>query len=73
MIVGVGGFLGLGERLVRVAWKDLQVSDNGEKVVVNMTKDQLKAMAPYTYRDAKAKGQLFTDPASMRRATGPPP
>jgi sporulation protein YlmC with PRC-barrel domain len=26
-----------------------------------MTKDQLKAMAPYTYRDAKTKGQVFND------------
>jgi sporulation protein YlmC with PRC-barrel domain len=61
VIVGVGGFLGMGERLVRLAWKDLQISDNGEKVVVNMTKDQLKAMEPYTYRDPKARGQVFTD------------
>src|SRR5205814_8568806 len=70
VIVGVGGFLGMGERLVRLAWKDLQISDNGEKVVVNMTKDQLKAMPPYTYRDTKAKGQVFPDPyAGDRTAT----
>jgi sporulation protein YlmC with PRC-barrel domain len=61
VILGVGGFLGMGERLVRVPWKDLQISDNGEKVVANMTKDQLKGMPPYNYRDAKAKGQVFTD------------
>jgi hypothetical protein len=61
VIVGVGGFLGVGERLVRVAWKDLQISDNGEKVVVNMTKDQLKAMPPYNYRDVKTRGQVFND------------
>jgi sporulation protein YlmC with PRC-barrel domain len=61
VIVAVGGFLGLGERLVRVAWKDLQISDNGEKVVANMTKDQLKAMPPYNYRDPKAKGQVYPD------------
>jgi hypothetical protein len=61
VIAGVGGFLGMGERLVRLAWKDLQISDNGEKVVVNMTKDQLKAMAMYTYRDAKVRGQVFID------------
>jgi sporulation protein YlmC with PRC-barrel domain len=67
VIVGVGGFLGLGERLVRVAWKDLQISDNGEKVVVNMTKDELKAMPPYNYRDAKAKGQVFSDPYTRGR------
>ena len=62
VIVAVGGFLGLGERLVRVAWRDLQISDNGEKVVANMTKDQLKAMPPYNYRDPKAKGQVYPDP-----------
>ena len=74
VIVGVGGFLGLGERLVRVAWKDLQVSENGEKVVVNMTKEQLQAMPPYSYRDAKAKGQVFPDPyyTPDRTATADP-
>lgn len=61
VIVGVGGFLGMGERLVRVAWKDLRISDNGEKVVINATKDELKGMAPYTYRDTKQRGQVFTD------------
>ena len=29
VILGVGGFLGVGERHVRVAWKDLRISDNG--------------------------------------------
>ena len=61
VILGVGGFLGLGERHVRVAWKDLRISDNGEKVVINATKDQLKAMDPYTYRDPKLRGQVFGD------------
>jgi hypothetical protein len=61
VILGVGGFLGVGERHVRVAWKDLRISDNGNKVVINATKDQLKGMAPYTYRDAKLRGQVFSD------------
>src|SRR5262249_31307457 len=62
VIVGVGGFLGVGERYAQLRWSDLQVSDNGEKVVVNMTKDQLKAMAPYKYKDEAMRPQLFTDP-----------
>jgi len=61
VIVGVGGFLGVGERYARLHWKDLQVSDNGEKVVLNMSKDQLKAMAPYKYKDDAARGQVFND------------
>jgi hypothetical protein len=61
VMVGVGGFLGVGEREVRLAWKDLQVMDNGEKVVVNMTKDQLKAMAPYKYKEESWRGKVFSD------------
>src|SRR4029077_20639299 len=61
VIVGVGGFLGVGERYARLHGKYLQISDNGEKVVVNMTKDQLKAMAPYKYKDDAMRGQVFND------------
>lgn len=61
VMVGVGGFLGIGEREVRLAWKDLQIADNGEKVTVNTTKDQLKSMAPYTYKDASWRGNVFSD------------
>jgi len=61
VIVGVGGFLGVGERYARLHWKDLQVSDNGERVVVDMTKDQLKAQAPYKYKDDAMRGHVFND------------
>jgi sporulation protein YlmC with PRC-barrel domain len=61
VMVGVGGFLGVGEREVQLAWKDLQIMDNGEKVVVNMSKDQLKAMAPYKYKDESWRGKVFSD------------
>lgn len=61
VMVGVGGFLGVGEREVQLAWKDLQIADNGEKVTVNMTKDQLKAMAPYNYKDKSWRGKVFSD------------
>jgi sporulation protein YlmC with PRC-barrel domain len=61
VIVGVGGFLGVGERYARLNWKDLQVSDNGERVVLDMTKDQLKAQAPYKYKDDAMRGHVFSD------------
>jgi sporulation protein YlmC with PRC-barrel domain len=61
VMVGVGGFLGVGEREVQLAWKDLQIADNGEKVTVDMTKDQLKAMAPYSYKDTSWRGKVFSD------------
>ena len=51
LIVGVGGVLGVGEREVRLALSDLRASDNGEKVVLDMTKDGLKAKPEYKYSE----------------------
>ena len=61
VMVGVGGFLGMGEREVRLAWKDLHITDKGEKVSVNMTKDQLKAVPEYKYTDNSWRGRVFND------------
>lgn len=61
VMVGVGGFLGVGEREVRMAWKDLNVSNNGETVTVNMTKDQLKAQPEYKYPKTEYRGTVFAD------------
>jgi sporulation protein YlmC with PRC-barrel domain len=61
VMVGVGGFLGVGDREVRIAWSDLKITDNGEKVVVNMTKDELKAKPEYRYKNDSWRGQVFTD------------
>jgi len=51
LIVGVGGVLGVGEREVRLALSDFRLSDSGEKVVLNMTEDGLKAKPEYKYSE----------------------
>jgi len=61
LIVRVGGFLSVGEREVRLAWSDLKVSDNSEKVVLDITKDELKAKPEYKYSNAAWRGQVFSD------------
>jgi sporulation protein YlmC with PRC-barrel domain len=61
LIVRVGGFLGVGEREVRLAWSDLKVSNNGEKVVLDITQDDLKAKPEYKYSNAAWRGQVFSD------------
>ena len=61
VMVSVGGFLGVGDREVRIAWSDLRITDNGEKVMVNMTKDELKAKPEYRYKNESWRGQVFTD------------
>ena len=61
VIVGVGGFLGMGEREAKFAWKDLKIMNGGEKVTVNMTKDQIKDHPEYRYPNATYRGQVFND------------
>ena len=61
VMVGVGGFLGMGEREVRLNWSELNVSQNGEKVTANLTKDQLKAKPEYKYGNTAYRGQVFND------------
>jgi sporulation protein YlmC with PRC-barrel domain len=61
VIVSIGGFLGVGDREVLLNWADLQIDDNGEVVKADMSKDQVKAMAPYSYKDRALRGTVFTD------------
>jgi sporulation protein YlmC with PRC-barrel domain len=72
VIVGVGGFLGVGERRVRLTWDDLQISNSGERVVLSASKDQLKAMAPYAYRETTLRGQVFDESSAQAPAATMP-
>ncbi|MBO0733673.1 MAG: PRC-barrel domain-containing protein [Methylocapsa sp.] len=48
-IIGVGGFLGVGEKDVAIPFQDLKVTKKNGKdwVVLNMTKDELKKAPAY--------------------------
>jgi len=61
VIVGVGGFLGVGEREVAINWSDITVSNDGKTVTTPLTKDQLKAMPAYNYKQATWRGTVFRD------------
>ncbi|MPY70752.1 MAG: hypothetical protein GEU92_11760 [Alphaproteobacteria bacterium] len=54
VIVGVGGFLGLGQRKVALPWKELTMSGAGDDATIttSMTKDQLKTLPEYKESDA---------------------
>ena len=58
VILGVGGFLGIGEREVAIKWSDLNVS--GDKITTAMTKEQLKALPQYEYKDKTYRGRVFS-------------
>lgn len=55
VVIGVGGFLGMGERHAAVAFSALQVTrdkDNNASIKVNITKEQLKAAPEWAWRAA---------------------
>lgn len=57
VLVGVGGFLGIGEKNVGMPWDRVQRIDTDDKVVrVNVTKDELKDAPDYKEtKDSKGK------------------
>ena len=56
-VIGVGGFLGLGEKLVAVAFSDLQLNrdaDGTMRVTINSSKEALESAPDFKYNtDAK--------------------
>jgi len=59
VVVGVGGFLGMGEKKVALPWDALAITENGEKVTANVTKDQLKALPEFRYADPSRRGTVY--------------
>jgi sporulation protein YlmC with PRC-barrel domain len=59
VVVGVGGFLGIGEKDVALRWDQLS-SQSGDKLVAGLTKEQLTSMPGYKYSDAKRRGTVYS-------------
>ncbi|MGE0025313.1 MAG: PRC-barrel domain-containing protein [Hyphomicrobium sp.] len=52
VVIGVGGFLGMGEKLVAVAFSDLQLnrdSDGSMRVTINSSKEALETAPDFAY------------------------
>ena len=51
LIIGVGGFLGMGEKDVAIPFSDVHASEKNNKwyLVLNTTKDALKTAPGFTY------------------------
>lgn len=73
VIVGVGGFLGMGEHTVAIDWRRLQIDRNGDDVTVmtDLTKADLKAMPAYTYPENAKRHSAFEDQRYVATAGAP--
>lgn len=66
VVVGVGGFLGVGERDVLVKWQSLRMVKDADahldKIVLSATKDQLKSMTAYRFERPDQRRTVFDAP-----------
>jgi len=47
VIIEWGGFLGIGESRAAVPWSEVQLNEVGDRVIVNMTRNEMEAMPKY--------------------------
>jgi sporulation protein YlmC with PRC-barrel domain len=66
VIVGVGGFLGIGEKHVAMKWDDLKITENGERVLTNVTKEQLQALPDYKLPENVTLGTVHSYDEAVR-------
>ncbi|MEX2615447.1 MAG: PRC-barrel domain-containing protein [Alphaproteobacteria bacterium] len=67
VIVGVGGFLGIGEREVALDWNELTLSGDGGAIRTRMNKEQMTALPEYRYERPDQRRTAFVDPAYLDR------
>lgn len=61
IIVGVGGFLGMGEREVAIDWNDLHIGSNQKDTRTTLTKSDLKGMPEYKFEKDEYRNTAFRD------------
>lgn len=56
-IISVGGFLGIGDKLVAVPYKELRVSKDGDDVYIDSTKELLESRSAFKYNEGEFFGK----------------
>ena len=71
IVVGVGGFLGIGEKRVALAWDSVKFTeqDGGRVILVSATREQLEGMPTYkTLEDKQAEADAAAAQQQMQAA-----
>ncbi|MCF3972267.1 PRC-barrel domain-containing protein [Paracoccus salsus] len=50
-IIGVGGFLGIGEKQIAVPWDRLTVNHDAQEIITELTKEEAEAAPQYVFRE----------------------
>ena len=56
-VISVGGFLGIGDKLVTVPYEDLRLSEDGNEVFLSTTKEILESRDEFRYNDGELIGR----------------
>jgi sporulation protein YlmC with PRC-barrel domain len=62
-IIGVGGFLGIGEKQIAVPWDQLTVNYDAEEINSDLTKEEADAASEYVFREREAAPGAAVDMA----------
>lgn len=65
-VVGVGGFLGIGQKNIALPWEDLSINYDAREITSDLTREEADAAPEYVFRDrtdAPAADGMGTDPA----------
>lgn len=72
-IVGVGGFLGIGQKQIALPWDQLQINYDAREIVTDLTREEADAAPEYVFRDRQdapaADGGMAADPAAAPMGT----
>jgi sporulation protein YlmC with PRC-barrel domain len=64
-IIGVGGFLGIGEKQIALPWTDLTVNSDAQEITSDLTEEEAEAAPEYVFRDQAApEADMAADPAA---------
>ncbi|RJE81165.1 PRC-barrel domain-containing protein [Paracoccus sp. JM45] len=64
-IIGVGGFLGIGEKQIALPWTDLTVNSDAQEITTDLTEEEADAAPEYVFRDQEAPaGDMAADPSA---------
>jgi hypothetical protein len=70
IVVGVGGFLGIGQKRVALAWDSIELTEQGggRVILVSATREQLEGMPTYkTLEDKQAEADAATAQQQMQQ------
>ncbi|SIS72209.1 PRC-barrel domain-containing protein [Paracoccus saliphilus] len=61
-VIGVGGFLGIGEKQIAVPWEQLTVNADAQEITSDLTKEEADVAPAYVFRErAEAPGAATDD------------